>query len=134
MSNVMGYGNAPLNPLASSSGTHYGQQFPQSRVHKGGSLEPHSYATAPAALTVQKAPSYVVINNKGEYKFAYALTASIGTALVDDTQAHLFITGSILDADAGPVRLDISPSAWADASDGQAGKTGDVTFVYRGGE
>ena len=121
------------NPL-SSSATHGGQQGPTSNVSEGENHKNHSYATAPAALTTQAPPSYVVLNNKGEYKFAYALTASIGSTLTEIAHNHLFITGSILDGDSGPVRLDISPSAWADASDGGIGKTGDVTFVYVGGK
>ena len=134
MSNVMGYGIAGTNNPLSSSAAHAGGQFPRSRVVAGKSLENHSHATIPPELTIQKPPSYILLNNGGEYKFAYGLTGSAGDVLTEVAHAHLFITGSIIDADAGPVRLDISPSAWADPADGSGGKTGDVTFVYQGGE
>mgnify|MGYP005827077377 CR=1 FL=1 len=84
--------------------------------------------TAPAEATIQERPSHVVINNAGTYKFLYLTTGSIG-GTTDETEA--FVTGSILDADAGPVTLRINPVAWK--SGGAVGKVGDVTFVYRGG-
>tara|TARA_X000001382_G_C3099463_1_gene156198 strand:+ start:355 stop:693 length:339 start_codon:yes stop_codon:yes gene_type:complete len=84
----------------------------------------YSHATCPTAETLVKRPTYIVVNNRnsGGYFFAYD---SASAAL--DTGTTNYITGSILDADAGPVKIDISPVAWRA---GTGSKTGDVTFVY----
>ena len=76
----------------------------------------YSHANCPAAQSIEKRPSYVLINNAGNFSFAYE----------SGSYPSNYITASILDADAGPVRLDISPVAWG----GEGSKTGDVTFVY----
>ena len=116
------------NPL-SGSATHGGQQGPVSNVINGKSLTNHSFATAPAALSVVEPPQHVVIHNNGTYTFAYNLTQSIGHTLVHSQDKDLFITASVLEGD-GPVKLEISPSAWNGDSDAN---TGDVTFVYKKG-
>ena len=77
----------------------------------------YNYATTPAEQTIVDKPSYVVINNAGTYMFAYQ-SGSVSS----------YTTGSVLDADSGPVKLEIQPVAW----DGNNNKTGDVTFVYKG--
>ena len=76
----------------------------------------YSHANCPAAQTIVKRPSYVIVNNAGNFSFAYESGSYPST----------YITGSVLDADAGPIRLDISPVAWG----GTGVKTGDITFVY----
>ena len=76
----------------------------------------YSHATCPAADTKTKRPSYVMLNNAGTYVFSY-----------ENTPTN-YITGSVIDEDAGPVKLDISPTAWKGSP---TAKTGDVTFVYR---
>tara|TARA_X000001382_G_C3099463_1_gene156197 strand:+ start:38 stop:355 length:318 start_codon:yes stop_codon:yes gene_type:complete len=75
-----------------------------------------SNAIVPAAKTIQKRPSYVIINNAGNFSFAYE-SGSYPTG---------YITGSVLDGNGGPIRLDINPIAWG----GEDVSTGDVTFVY----
>ena len=77
----------------------------------------YSYATCPAEQTITKRPTYVMLNNAGTYAFAY----ESGSYPAD------YISGSVVDADSGPVRLDISPVAW---QGNPAAKVGDVTFVY----
>tara|TARA_B100000287_G_scaffold145518_1_gene137320 strand:- start:530 stop:838 length:309 start_codon:yes stop_codon:yes gene_type:complete len=79
--------------------------------------ETYNYATTPAEQTIVDKPNYIVVNNAGTYMFAYQ-SGSVST----------YTTGSILDGDSGPVKLDIQPVAW----DGLDSKTGDVTFVYTG--
>ena len=76
----------------------------------------YSHANCPPAQTIVKRPSYVIVNNAGNFSFAYESGSYPST----------YITGSVLDADAGPIRLDISPVAWG----GAGVKTGDITFVY----
>tara|TARA_R100001443_G_scaffold44061_1_gene57015 strand:+ start:789 stop:1094 length:306 start_codon:yes stop_codon:yes gene_type:complete len=76
----------------------------------------YSHANCPPAQTIVKRPSYVIVNNAGNFSFAYESGSYPST----------YITGSVLDADAGPIRLDISPVAWG----GTGVKTGDITFVY----
>ena len=76
----------------------------------------YSHANCPAAQTIVKRPSYVIVNNAGNFSFAYESGSYPST----------YITGSVVDADSGPVRLDISPVAWG----GEGSKTGDITFVY----
>ena len=76
----------------------------------------YSHATTPDAQTIVKRPSYVIVNNAGSFSFSYQSGSYPST----------YITGSVLDADAGPVRLDINPIAWG----GEGVKTGDITFVY----
>ena len=79
----------------------------------------YSHATCPAVETIVKRPSYVTVNVTGVYAFAYE-SGSVAS----------YITGSNLANEAGgPIRLDISPVAWAQV-DGSAGTVGDVTFVY----
>jgi hypothetical protein len=84
----------------------------------------YSYAVTPAAQELVKRPTYVVVNNRnsGGYYFAYD---SASAAVKTDTSNY--ITGSLLDADGKPVRIDVSPVAWRA---GAGAKTGDVTFVY----
>ena len=81
---------------------------------------------APGKYVIHDRPSYVMLNNAGMYKFIYSTTGSVGGY----SDGEAYATGSVLDADAGPTRLDIQPVAWGGDT---AGKTGDVTFVYRGG-
>jgi len=83
--------------------------------------------TAPTEETVQDRPSYVVINMNGAYAFAYESTGSIGGTHSSKTS---YVTGSVIDDAAGPVRLDINPIAWRQTNG--AGSVGDVTFVYTG--
>ena len=76
-----------------------------------------SHATTPAAQSINKKPSYVIVNNSGNFSFAYE----------SGSYPDVYITGSVMTADdAGPIRLDISPVAWG----GEGVATGDVTFVY----
>jgi len=84
-----------------------------------------SYAIAPAKEVMQKRPTYVMLNNAGNYLFAYD-SASAATACTTTN----YITASVLDADAGPVKLDIQPLAWTSLATSGGEKTGDVTFVY----
>ena len=77
----------------------------------------YSHATCPPHSTKTKRPTYIVVNEPGTYKFSYENTPSS------------YITGSVVASNGGPIRLDISPTAWKDASDG-AGSVGDITFVY----
>ena len=87
----------------------------------------HNKATTPAAGVVSDRPNYVILNNAGTYKFCYNTTASLNT---NNGSAHQeFISASVLDADAGPVRMEIQPVSWGIT---HGTKTGDVTFVYTG--
>ena len=77
----------------------------------------YSHAETPAAQTVVKRPTYVLVNRVGSYLFAYESGSYPGG----------YTSGSVLvNAASGPVKLDISPVSWGSAT--QA--TGDVTFVY----
>ena len=77
----------------------------------------YSHANCPAAQTIVKRPSYVIVNNSGNFSFAYE----------SGSYPDVYITGSVMTADdAGPIRLDISPVAWG----GEGVATVDVTFVY----
>ena len=78
----------------------------------------YSHATCPDHSTKTKRPSYVMINAPGTYKFSY-----------ENTPTN-YITGSVLDDTNGPIRLDISPTAWRGTSGANGGSVGDVTFVY----
>ena len=75
----------------------------------------YSHAVCPAHSTKTRRPSYVMINKPGTYTFSY-----------ENTPTN-YVTGSILDDTNGPIRLDISPTAWRGTS-GNA--VGDITFVY----
>ena len=84
-----------------------------------------SHAINPAAQDVVKRPTYVNINKVGTYCFLYETTASVGGTTLKEG----YITGSVVqNANAGGIKLDISPVAWQriDAADA----VGDVTFVY----
>jgi len=90
-----------------------------------------SRAETPAASTVVKNPSYVIINRSGSYAFAYQVTASLGTVIGSSTSgSSMYVTGSVSETLRSPVRLDINPGAWRRTD--AAGAVGDVTFVYRG--
>ena len=82
-----------------------------------------SYAECPANESIVKRPSYVNINQAGTYAFAYdSASAAVGTSTTR------YITGSVVQSDAGGIRLDINPVAWrrTDAADA----VGQITFVY----
>ena len=87
------------------------------------------YAINPNVETIQKRPSYVIINVNGIYAFSNNnVTASLGGT---HTDRGGYTTGSVLnDAAGGPLKLDIQPNAWRQTN--AAGDVGDVTFVYRG--
>ena len=87
------------------------KQVPKARPQSA-----YGKATTPAANTHVDRPHYVLVNMNGIYKFSY--------------DGSTFSTGSVVDDAAGPVRLDIQPTAW-DQSDA-TGTVGDVTFVYLG--
>ena len=75
-----------------------------------------SHATCPVKETKTKRPTYVMVNAPGTYKFSY-----------ENTPTN-YITGSVLVDTNGPIKLDISPTAWSQTN--AAGTTGDITFVY----
>jgi len=58
----------------------------------------------------------VLVNMNGTYKFSY--------------DGSTFVTGSVVDDAAGPVRIDIQPTAWDQTN--AVGTVGDVSFVYTG--
>jgi len=91
------------------------KQIPKSRP-----VSAHGRAITPGPYPLRHdRPNYILINMNGTYAFAYE-SGSIGT----------YVTGSVVDDAAGPVRLDINPIAWRQTD--AAGSVGDVTFVYTG--
>ena len=86
------------------------------QVPKARSTDAYGKATTPAANTHVERPNYVLVNMNGVYKFSY--------------DGATFSTGSVVDDAAGPVKLDIQPTAWNQTD--AAGTVGDVTFVYLG--
>ena len=86
------------------------------QVPKARAASAYGKATTPAANTHVERPHYVLVNMNGTYKFSY--------------DGSTFSTGSVVDDAAGPVKLDIQPTAW-DQTDA-VGATGDITFVYLG--
>ena len=87
------------------------KQVPKARPQSA-----YGKATTPAANTHVERPNYVLVNMNGTYKFSY--------------DGSTFSSGSVVDDAAGPVRLDINPTAWDQTN--AAGTVGDVTFVYLG--
>ena len=87
------------------------KQVPKARPQSA-----YGKATTPAANTHVERPHYVLVNMNGTYKFSY--------------DGSTFSTGSVVDDAAGPVKLDIQPTAWNQTD--AAGTVGDVTFVYLG--
>jgi len=87
------------------------KQVPKARPQSA-----YGKATTPAANTHVERPHYVLVNMNGTYKFSY--------------DGSTFSTGSVVDDAAGPVKLDIQPTAW-DQTDA-AGTVGDVSFIYLG--
>ena len=69
----------------------------------------------------------MLLNVNGTYAFSYQATGSIGGT---HAAVSTYVTGSVVDDAAGPVRLDIQPNAWRQTD--AAGTVGDVTFVYLG--
>ena len=86
------------------------------QVPKARAASAYGKSTTPAANTHVDRPHYVLVNMNGTYKFSY--------------DGSTFSTGSVVDDAAGPVKLDIQPTAW-DQTDA-VGATGDITFVYLG--
>ena len=101
------------------------KQTPQSNAVT--QVESYGRAETPAMKTFADRPNYVIVNKEGVYGFSYENTGSVGG--VHDNLAS-YVTGSVLDDAAGPVRLDINPVAWRQTD--AAGTAGDVTFVYIG--
>jgi len=79
-------------------------------------ISAYGQVTTPAAATHVSRPNYVLVNVNGTYKFSY--------------DGSTFVTGSVVDDGAGPIRIDIQPTAW-DQTDA-VGSIGDVSFVYTG--
>ena len=85
----------------------------------------YSNASCPVNEVVTKRPTYVNINKVGTYAFLYESTASVGGTTVTEA----YVTGSVVqNANAGGIKLDISPVAWRRCDDSDA--KGDITFVY----
>tara|TARA_R100001163_G_C4976922_1_gene134599 strand:+ start:40 stop:348 length:309 start_codon:yes stop_codon:yes gene_type:complete len=80
------------------------------------SVDAYGKVTTPAAGTHVSRPNYVLVNMNGTYKFSY--------------DGSTFVTGSVVDDAAGPVRIDIQPTAWDQTN--AVGTVGDVSFVYTG--
>ena len=103
------------------------------RMYSGSNHQPHplragifSNATMPAQKTKQKNPNHIIINQTGSYSFLYSHTGSLGSTLT----GMVYTSASIITSNQSlPIRLDISPCAWQGSG---LGRTGDVTFVYRG--
>tara|TARA_B100000941_G_scaffold241581_1_gene185204 strand:+ start:28 stop:336 length:309 start_codon:yes stop_codon:yes gene_type:complete len=91
------------------------KMIPKNKIVK----DAYGRATTPAAETIQPRPSHILVNMNGTYAFAYESGSS-------DT----YVTGSVVDDAAGPIRLEIQPVAWRQTN--AAGAVGDVTFVYIG--
>ena len=96
------------------------------QVPKARPVEAHGQVTTPSPNIFTKRPNYVLVNMNGTYAFSYAT----GTGSFGGGHAEGFITGSVVDDAAGPVRLDINPVAWTQTD--AVGAVGDVTFVYTG--
>ena len=79
------------------------------------------HAITPEDGVITKRPTHVICNVEGTYAFAYE-SGSVST----------YITGSVVEAAAGGIKLDINPVAWRQTNGAaSAGTVGDVTFVYR---
>ena len=86
------------------------------------------YSLVPAADTLQKTPTYVIITNTGSYAFSYPdrsngqTTSSYmsGSTTTDHPAAGAFSNHMI--------KLDINPVMWRRTD--AASVLGDVTFVY----
>ena len=76
----------------------------------------HGRSVNPGAEVITDRPNYILVNMNGSYKFSY--------------DGSTFVTGSVVDDAAGPVRIDIQPTAW-DQTDA-VGSIGYVSFVYTG--
>ena len=90
------------------------KQFPKARPQSA-----YGKVTTPAEETIQNRPNHILVNMNGTYAFAY-VSGSISS----------YETGSVVDDAAGPVRLDIQPTAGDQTN--APGTVGDVTFVYLG--
>tara|TARA_B100000287_G_scaffold323916_1_gene307968 strand:+ start:332 stop:673 length:342 start_codon:yes stop_codon:yes gene_type:complete len=88
----------------------------------------YSTANAPAAETVEKRPSYVMINSTGSYAFSYdSGSATVGNGTHNYQTASVVSRGGT-ESGITPFRLDINPVAWRRID--QAGSVGEITFVY----
>lgn len=107
-------------PLYEADGT---KQKPIARTGTGF----YSHAVCPTNEIVTKRPSHINVNSVGTYAFLYESTSSFGANV--SGQVSSFITGSKVNhANAGGIKLEVSPIAWrrTDADDA----VGDITFVY----
>jgi len=87
----------------------------------------YSHAVCPTNEILTKRPSHINVNSVGTYAFLYESTSSFGVNV--SGQIGNFITGSKVNhANAGGIKLEVSPIAWrrTDAADA----VGDITFVY----
>ena len=89
------------------------------QIPKARSVNAYGKVTQPGPQVLSDRPNYVLVNSAGNYSFLYENSGSLAT----------YVSGSLIQsANAGPIRLDINPRAWASSG----GATGDVTFVYLG--
>tara|TARA_B100001778_G_C18485981_1_gene582685 strand:- start:300 stop:665 length:366 start_codon:yes stop_codon:yes gene_type:complete len=90
------------------------------------------YSMLPAVDTVQKPPSYVIINQSGSYSFKYRdYTEGRETPFTSSFITGAFVIGTSETAQGvgAGLKLDINPVVWHRTD--KTGATGDVTFVYR---
>ena len=89
------------------------------QVPKSRSIGAYGKATQPGPQVLSDRPNYILVNSAGNYSFLYENSGSLAQ----------YVSGSLIQStNAGPVRLDINPRAWASSG----GAAGDVTFVYTG--
>ena len=99
-----------------------GKSIPKARSNTA-----YGRATTPSEKIFTDRPNYILVNMNGTYAFSYANTGSLGGG---HTDVSSYITGSVVDDGAGPIRIDIQPNAWKQCN--ATGTVGDVTFVYLG--
>ena len=88
------------------------------QIPKARPVSAYGKATQPGPQVISNRPNYILVNSAGNYSFAY-----------ESGSLAQYVSGSLIQStDAGPVRLDINPVAWASSG----GAAGDVTFVYLG--
>ena len=86
----------------------------------------YSTAETPAADSVIKRCTYVMINQTGSYAFSYDSGSALVTVATHNYQTASVVPG--IGSEVTPFKLDINPVAWRRCD--KAGTLGEITFVY----
>jgi len=105
------------------------KQVPRGNTGSGSfndTLKKYSHATAPSASSINKRPSYIMVNTTGSFSFAYESGSLFNSEVYITASNNQQVVAGV--GGFTPYKLDINPVAWK--SDDFKAPAGSITFVY----